>query len=124
MQNGLLFYISGEKGPYPDVAQGCAVPNFLRSVEKIDDGVGGGAAIRCLPDQLLTYWAPGNLYSQRGTVSFFWRPRTALGETEFPLFRVAFADHSSWDALFMRIDYNGHGIDAFVTEPNPRQSSV
>ena len=84
MQNGLLFYISGEKGPYPDVAQGCAVPNFLRSVEKIDDGVGGGAAIRCLPDQLLTYWAPGNLYSQRGTVSFFWRPRTALGETEFP----------------------------------------
>ena len=118
MQNGLLFYISGEKGPYPDVAQGCAVPNFLRSVEKIDDGVGGGAAIRCLPDQLLTYWAPGNLYSQRGTVSFFWRPRTALGETEFPLFRVAFADHSSWDALFMRIDYNGHGIDAFVTDLN------
>lgn len=118
MQNGLLFYISGEKGPYPDVAQGCSVPNFLRSVEKIHDGVGGGAAIRCLPDQLLTYWAPGNLYSQRGTVSFFWRPRTALGETEFPLFRVAFADHSSWDALFMRIDYNGHGIDAFVTDLN------
>ena len=77
MQNGLLFYISGEKGPYPDVAQGCSVPNFLRSVEKIHDGVGGGAAIRCLPDQLLTYWAPGNLYSQRGasTQGALFRPQ-------------------------------------------------
>lgn len=116
--NGLLFYLSGEKGPYPDAAAGCAEPNFLRSVEKIDDGVGGGCAIRCKPDQLLAFWAPGNMHSQRGTVSFFWRPVTALGETEFPLFRVSFADHSSWDSLFMRIDYNGHGIDAFVTDIN------
>lgn len=116
MQHGLLFYISGEKGAYPDVALGCGEPNFLRSVEKINDGVGGGSAICCHPDQLLAYWAPGNIYAQRGTIAFFWRPRTPLGETEFPLFRVAFADHSSWDGLFMRIDYNGHGIDAFVTD--------
>ncbi len=115
---GLLFYLSGETGTVPDVANGNPVPNFLRSVETISDGVGGGKALRCLPDQLLAFWAPGNIYSQCGTVSFFWRPRTALGETEFPLFRVSFADHSSWDSLFMRIDWNGHGIDAFVTDIN------
>lgn len=118
MKNGLLFYLSGELGPRADYAAGCGKPNFLRGVEKIEDGVGGGAAIRCQPDQLLAFWAPGNIHSQRGTLSFFWRARTPLGETEFPLMRVSFADHSSWDALFMRIDYNGHGIDAFVTDIN------
>ena len=30
----------------------------------------------------------------------------------------AFADHSSWDMVWLRIDYNGHGFDAFVTDAN------
>lgn len=114
---GILFYLSGEQGSVPEIAAGNPEPNFFKDVEVIGDGR-KGKALRCLPTQLLAYWAPGNLYSQRGTVSFFWRSRTPLGPTEFPLFRVSFADHSSWDALFMRIDYNGHGIDAFVTDIN------
>lgn len=117
MNEGLLFYLSGEQGQVPEVAHGNPFPNFYKDVEIIEDGV-KGKAFRCLPTQLFTYWAPGNLYSQRGTLSFFWRSRTPLGPTEFPLFRVSFADHSSWDALFIRIDYNGHGIDAFVTDIN------
>ncbi len=116
-RNGLLFYLSGEHGECPETAGGNPIPNFFKDVEIIDDGK-QGKAFRCLPSQLLAYWAPGNIYSQRGTVSFFWRSRTPLGPTEFPLFRVSFADHSSWDAVFMRIDYNGHGIDAFVTDIN------
>lgn len=114
---GILFYLSGEQGSVPEIAAGNPEPNFFKDVEVIGDGR-KGKALRCLSTQLLAYWAPGNLYSQRGTVSFFWRSRTPLGPTEFPLFRVSFADHSSWDALFMRIDYNGHGIDAFVTDIN------
>jgi uncharacterized membrane protein len=34
------------------------------------------------------------------------------------LFRVGYADHSSWDMAFLRIDWNGHGFDAFVTDNN------
>ena len=116
-QNGLLFWLSGEHGGRPEVAKGNPIPNFFQDVEVIDDGV-NGKALRCLPSQLFSYWAPGNIYAEQGTVSFFWRSRTPLGETEFPLFRVSFADHSSWDAVFMRIDYNGGGIDAFVTDLN------
>ena len=117
MQEGILFYLSGDRGSVPEIAAGNPVPNFYKDVEVIDDGV-NGKALRCLPTQLLAYWAPGNMVAQRGCVSFFWRSRTPLGETEFPLFRVSFADHSSWDGLFLRIDYNGHGIDAFVTDIN------
>ncbi len=36
----------------------------------------------------------------------------------FPLFRVGYADHTSWDMTWLRIDWNGHGLDAFVTDAN------
>ncbi|WP_426806024.1 hypothetical protein, partial [Stenotrophomonas sp. SrG] len=49
---------------------------------------------------------------------FFWRPRFAVGEAPFVIFRVGYADHSSWDMAGLRIDWNGHGFDAFVTDAN------
>lgn len=113
----LLFRLSGYDPSLPEVATGCSKPNFLRDVVSIEDDR-FPHVLRCKPTQLLSYWAPGNIYSERGTISFFWRSREELGETEFPLFRVSFADHSSWDALFIRIDWNGHGIDAFATDIN------
>lgn len=116
-KEGLLFWLSGEHGSVPETAKGNPVPNFFKNVETVEDGA-HGKALRCLENQLFAYWAPGNIYAERGCLSFFWRSRTPLGETEFPLFRVSFADHSSWDSLFLRIDYNGHGIDAFVTDIN------
>ena len=45
--------------------------------------------------------------AQRGTLAFFWRSREPVGPTAFPLFRVGYADHSSWDMVWLRIDYNG-----------------
>lgn len=122
-QAGLLFYLSGDQGSRPEVAQGNPEPNFFENVDIIEDGK-CGKALRCRPDQLLAYWAPGNIYAQRGTVAFFWRSRYPLGCTEFPIFRVGYADHSSWDAMFMRIDYNGGGIDAFVTDINLSRTRV
>jgi hypothetical protein len=62
--------------------------------------------------------APGNLYAQRGTLSFYWRARDPVGPTPFPLFRVGYADHTSWDMTWLRIDWNGKGFDAFVTDDN------
>jgi hypothetical protein len=73
---------------------------------------------------VLAWNAPGNIYAQRGTLSFFWRSRTPVGEAPFNIFRVGFADHSSWDMAFLRIDWNGHGFDAFVTDANLARSRV
>ncbi len=83
-----------------------------------------GSYLQCGNDQLLSYWAPGNIYSQRGTLSFYWRSRDPMDATEFPIFRVGYGDHSSWDMVWLRIDYNGHGFDAFVTDVNLNRTRV
>jgi hypothetical protein len=115
---GLLFYLSGENGTTADYsAGGTPTPNFDHEVTRIADGT-RGAALSCGDLQLLAWGAPGNICAQRGTLSFFWRSRYPVGPTEFPIFRVAFGDHTSWDMVWLRIDYNGHGFDAFVTDRN------
>ncbi|WP_253717192.1 LamG domain-containing protein [Sphingomonas sp. AP4-R1] len=114
---GLLFRLSADKDLVADVATGEAQPNFLSGVTITPDGAIGGA-VRW-PDEGYVAWkAPGNMQAQRGTLSFFWRARQPVGEAPFVLFRTGFADHTSWDMAFLRIDWNGHGFDAFVTDAN------
>ena len=121
---GLLFYLSGDKSLTADYAHGGnPVPNYVKDV-RIMPGGAKGNYIQCGNNQLLSYWAPGNIYSQRGTLSFFWRAREPLDETAFPVFRVGYADHSSWDMVWLRIDWNGHGFDAFVTDVNLGRTRV
>src|SRR5271169_4488993 len=112
---GLLFYLSGDHGFTADYAAGNPEPNYLADVKIIPDGA-RGKAFECANTQLMAYWAPGNIYAQRGTLAFSWRSRYPVGPTPFPIFRVGYADHSSWDMVWLRIDYNGHGFDAFVTD--------
>ena len=114
---GLLFRASADKSLTADVAAGDPVPNFRSGVDIVADGAIGGAA-RWADDGYVAWKAPGNMRSQRGTLSFFWRPREPLGEAPFAIFRAGFADHTSWDMAFLRIDWNGHGFDAFVTDAN------
>ncbi len=121
---GLLFYLSGEHGFKADVAAGGRPePNYLKDVT-IQPGGASGNYLRSGDNQLLSYWAPGNIYAQRGTLSFFWRSQSPVDATEFPIFRVGFGDHSSWDMVWLRIDYNGHGFDAFVTDVNLGRTRV
>lgn len=121
---GLLFYLSGDHGFNADYAAGgLPQPNYLADV-KILPGGAKGSYLQCGDNQLLSYWAPGNIYAQRGTLDFDWRPREAVDETEFPVFRVGYGDHSSWDMVWLRIDYNGHGFDAFVTDQNLGRTRV
>jgi len=116
VESGLLFYLSGSKGFTADFAAGGQVlPNYLKDVKIIPDGA-KGPGFSAEDSQLLTYWSPGNICAQRGTLSFFWRSRYPVGPTPFPVFRVGYADHSSWDMVWLRIDYNGSGFDAFVTD--------
>ncbi|MGA9668808.1 MAG: LamG domain-containing protein, partial [Terracidiphilus sp.] len=121
---GLLFYLSGDHGFNADyAASGKSAPNFLSDVRILPGGA-KGSYLRCGNNQLLSYWAPGNIYAQHGTLSFYWRSRDPVDETEFPIFRVGYADHSSWDQVWLRIDYNGHGFDAFVTDVNLGRTRV
>lgn len=120
---GLLFRASADKGLIADRAGGEAEPNFQSNVAIVPTGKSGGA-IQWEDDGYVAWRAPGNIYAQRGTLSFFWRPRTPVGEAPFAIFRVGFADHSSWDMAFLRIDWNGHGFDAFVTDANLARSRV
>ena len=113
----LLFRVSADQGFIADQAGGDAVPNFQDKVKIVPDGVQGGA-IEWADDGVLAWNAPGNIYAERGTLSFFWRPRYDVGEAPFVIFRVGYADHSSWDMAWLRIDWNGHGFDAFVTDAN------
>jgi hypothetical protein len=120
---GLLFHVSADKTLKADTAGGDPVPNFQSKVAIIPTGK-SGSAIGWDDDGYVAWKAPGNIYARRGTVSFFWRPRTPVGVAPFVLFRVGFADHTSWDMAFLRIDWNGHGFDAFVTDNNLARERV
>lgn len=122
-QDGLLFHVSGDQGLVADVAGGQAEPNFADHVTIQPNGP-SGAYIEAQGAQVLTWEAPGNIYAQRGTLSFLWRAREAIGRNEFPLFRVSYSDHSSWDMVWLRIDWNGSGFDAFVTDTNLSRARV
>jgi hypothetical protein len=121
---GLLFYLSADHGTTADFsAAGTPKPTYDFEVKPIGDGARNGG-LECGNYQLLAYRAPGNMYAQRGTLSFFWRSRYPVGPTAFPIFRVGYGDHSSWDMVFLRVDYNGHGFDAFVTDANLSRTRV
>jgi hypothetical protein len=119
----LLFSVSGEKGLTADYAAGQAEPIFSSNGGTVADGaVGKGMHF---DDLVVQAWsAPGNIYAQRGTVSFFFRASTPVGTNPFPIFRVGSDDGTSWDMQFLRIDWNGHGFDAFVTDNNLARSRV
>lgn len=111
----LLFKVSGDKGLVADFAAGDGVPNFADKVTPIADGK-AGKGFHAEDDGVVSWNAPGNIQAQRGTLSFFWRSGYPVGVAPFVIFRVGYADHSSWDMAFLRIDWNGHGFDAFVTD--------
>ncbi|MBI1682444.1 LamG domain-containing protein [Caulobacter hibisci] len=111
----LLFHVSGDKGLKADYAAGDAIPNFADKVAVIPTGK-AGPALSAQDDGVLAWNAPGNIQAQRGTLSFFWRSGYPVGVAPFVIFRVGYADHTSWDMAFLRIDWNGHGFDAFVTD--------
>lgn len=117
-QDGLLFRLSADEGLTADVASGQAEPTFADRVGIKPTGGASGGYLEAQDAQVLAWSAPGNIQAQRGSLSFFWRSRYPVGENPFPIFRVAYSNHSSWDMVFLRIDWNGHGFDAFVTDAN------
>jgi hypothetical protein len=114
---GLLFHASLDESFDADAAQGQARPEFRSGMSIVPDGAIGSAA-RWADEGYVAWNARGNMQAARGTLGFFWRAREPVGEAPFNIFRASFSDHSSWDMAFLRIDWNGHGFDAFVTDAN------
>ena len=116
---GLLFYLSGDNGFTADFARGNPEPTMLNDVTIVKDGAKGPAFSNPHFTQLFAYEAPGNVYGERGTFAFFWRPRDPVGKTPFHIVQGGFNDGSDIQCNWMRIDYNGEGgFDAFVTDAN------
>jgi len=120
---GLLFHASGNgpnDGFTADYAHGDPEPAYLKEMSIIPDGAQGSAFhAPSAVDKLLVYAAPGNIYAQRGTLSFFFRAGYPVGGMAFKLFYVSSVLQSSLDMTWLRVDYNGEGgYDAFVTDAN------
>lgn len=113
--SGLLFQLDFDRALTADDARGDPMPNIADRV-KILPGGPHDNYLQLADDGVVSWHAPGNIYAQRGTLSFFWRAREPLGKAPFPIFRVGYGDHTSWDMTWLRIDYNGHGFDAMVTD--------
>ena len=116
---GLLFYLSGDNGFTADYAKGNPEPTMLNDITIVKDGAKGSAFSNPNFTQLFAYESPGNMYAERGTFSFFWRPRDPVGKTPFHIVQGGFTNGSDIQCNWMRIDYNGEGgIDAYVTDAN------
>ena len=113
-----IFHLSGEQGLVAGIAQGEAEPVSHANIAIVQDGAYGKALSCPNFNAVLAYNAPGNIYAEKGTLAFFFRPRYDWGVTPFKIFQASHADHSSFDMSFLRIDYNGGGFDAFVTDIN------
>ncbi|WP_267388739.1 LamG-like jellyroll fold domain-containing protein [Sphingomonas sp. GC_Shp_3] len=121
--DGLLFSLSGEHGTTAETGHGGTAPLIVSKVGTTPDGR-VGKALRPASGFALAWPAPGNMYAQHGTLSFFFRAGTPVGTTPFPIFRAGSADGTSWDMTFLRIDWNGHGFDAFVTDTGLARTRV
>jgi hypothetical protein len=54
-------------------AGGNPAPNFWNDEIKVLPGGPKGPYLQCGDLENLSYWATGNIYAQRGTLSFYWR---------------------------------------------------
>jgi hypothetical protein len=116
---GLLFYLSGDHGFTADFAKGEPNPSFLNDVTIVKDGAKGPGFSNPHFTQLFAFEAAGNVFAERGTFAFFWRPRDPVGTTPFHIVQGGFNDGSDIQCNWMRIDYNGEGgFDGFVTDAN------
>jgi len=121
--DGLLFALSGDHGTTAETGRGGTAPLLVSKVATTPDGR-VGKALRPASGFSLAWPAPGNMYAQRGTLSFFFRAGSPIGNTPFPIFRAGGSDGTSWDMTFLRIDWNGHGLDAFVTDTGLARTRV
>lgn len=117
LHEGLLFYIDAENGLNATFSKGDPTPIFASGVAVVESGPVGNS-LDLSPKLSLAWPAAQNIYAKHGTITFWVRVKEGLSDKPLPLFRVSSADSSTWDFTWLRIDWNGKGVDAFVTDTN------
>lgn len=114
--SGILFYASFNQSKKADMAAGRREP-LTGEGELIAEGKFDGAVY--LPTgATLTYDAPGNIYAERGTISFWWRLDEPPGRTYFNLLKISYAQHSTWDFTFAQISWSGSNFYVATRDRN------
>ena len=122
-ENPLLFYASYDKNPIADVAFGEESPLANQNLKVVQEGRKGGALLLD-SDSVISYDAPGNVYSERGTVSIWWRLDEPLDRIPFSIVRISKAQDSTPDFTFADLQWNGERLRLWFRDQESRVHSV
>ncbi len=108
-ENPLLFYASFDRNALAEQAFGDETPLVNQNLKILREGRKGGALILD-SDSILSYDAPGNLYAERGTVTFWWKLDDPLDEVPFSIVRISLAQPSTPDSTFGELQWSGERL--------------
>ncbi|MFN8005848.1 MAG: LamG-like jellyroll fold domain-containing protein [Terriglobia bacterium] len=117
--SSLLFYASFDKNVVADAAFGDDTPLVSQSARIVREGR-KDRAVYIDNDGMISYDAPGNVYAERGTISFWWKLDEPLGATPFSILRVSFAQQVSWDYAFVHLFWSGESLEYQVRDQDGR----
>lgn len=116
--DGLLFHLSGENVSVADYAHGSNEAYVCNGVRSVSGGVRGNA-LEFDYHRALVFPAAGNIYPERGAISFYWSfASSELSGVSIPLLKVSYADHNSYEKRWLGIDWTGKGYSVSLTENN------
>ena len=104
-----LFYASFEKRVLADQAEGDAAPLGNKGV-RISRRGRQGRALFLDWGALLSFAAAGNVYSEQGTLSFWWQLDEPPGETPFSIIRISTRQLHSPQHLFAHLFWTGQTL--------------
>jgi len=117
------FYASFDENVLADRAGGDEIPIGNQNLKIIREGR-RGSAVYLDAGSLLTYDAPGNLYSERGTVAFWWQLDEPVGETPFSLIRISAAQQLAQDFTFAELVWTGKSLRLSVYDRDGQSHQV
>jgi len=103
------FYASFDHTVVADRAAGNETPFGNQNVKIVPEGRRGDAAYLDV-GSILTYDAPANLYSERGTVAFWWKLDEPVRDTAFTLFRISTAQRLTDNFTFAELVWTGTSL--------------
>jgi hypothetical protein len=117
------FYASFDENVLAERAGGDEAPLGNQNLKIVREGR-KGSAVYLDAGSLLTYDAPGNLYSERGTVAFWWLLDEPVGDTPFSLIRISAAQRLAQDFTFAELAWTGKSLHLSVYDRDGQPHQV
>jgi hypothetical protein len=109
IDNSPIFYASFERNALADEAGGDEIPLGNQNLKIVREGK-RGSALLLDSTSVLSYDAPGNLYAERGTISFWWKLDEPIGRAPFSIVRVSYVHSSTLDDAFAELQWTGESL--------------